>query len=196
LAATDAEPTAAPARARLRFGVLALVLGLAVGILAVDQIAKRFVVGNLQEGVSVPVIGELVQFHFVRNPGAAFSLGIGATWIFAIIALAVAVVIVVFARRIRSLAWATVLGMLLGGTIGNLADRLFREPGFGQGHVIDFIQLWGFPAIFNVADIAITFSVVLLVILTLMGLGIDGVRARRRDAEPAPGASGGEGDDA
>jgi len=167
------------------------VLGLAAGILAVDQLAKWLVVEHLPEGVGVPVIGELVQFHFVRNPGAAFSLGIGATWIFAAIALAVAVIIVVFARRIRSLAWATVFGMLLGGTVGNLADRLFREPGFGQGHVIDFIQLWGFPAIFNAADIAITGSVVLLVVLTLMGLGIDGVRARR-----GASASGGTDGDA
>ena len=170
---------------RPRFGALALVLGLALGILAVDQLAKWLVVEHLQEGVSVPVIGELVQFHFVRNPGAAFSLGIGATWIFAIIALAVAVIIVVFARRIRSLAWATVFGLLLGGTVGNLTDRLFREPGFGQGHVIDFVQLWGFPAIFNVADIAITFSVVLLIILTLIGLGIDGVRGRRGAPTPS-----------
>lgn len=181
MAATEAEPTAAPAGVRPRFGALVLVLGLAAGIIAVDQFAKWLVVDNLQEGVSVPVIGELVQFHFVRNPGAAFSLGIGATWIFAAIAIAVAVIIVIFARRIRSLAWATVFGMLLGGTVGNLTDRLFREPGFGQGHVIDFIQIWGFPAIFNVADIAITFSVVLLIILTLIGLGIDGVRSRKRN---------------
>ena len=97
------------------------------------------------------------------------------------------VIIIVFARRIRSFAWAAVFGMLLGGTIGNLTDRLLREPGFGQGHVIDFIQLWGFPAIFNVADMAITFSVVLLVILTLIGLGIDGVRARRGGAAPSDG---------
>jgi len=187
LAATDAEPTVAPERARPRFGALALVLGLAIGILALDQLAKWLVVTNLQEGVSVPFIGELVQLHFVRNPGAAFSLGVGATWIFAIVAAAVAVVIIVFARRIRSFAWAAVFGMLLGGTIGNLTDRLLREPGFGQGHVIDFIQLWGFPAIFNVADMAITFSVVLLVILTLIGLGIDGVRARRGGAAPSDG---------
>lgn len=172
--------------------MLALVLGLAAGILAIDQIAKWLVVGGLPEGVSVPVLGELVQFQFVRNPGAAFSLGIGATWIFAAIALAVAVIIIVFARRIRSMAWAAVFGMLLGGTVGNLIDRLFREPGFGQGHVIDFIRLWGFPAIFNVADIAITFSVALLVILTLMGRGIDGTRTRRGGREAAQGGTDGD----
>lgn len=187
MAATDAEPTVASPQAHPRFGALALVLGLAAGILAIDQLAKWLVVEQLPEGVSVPILGELVQLHFVRNPGAAFSFGIGATWIFAIIAVAVAVVIIVFARRIRSLAWAAVFGMLLGGTVGNLTDRLFREPGFGQGHVIDFIQLWGFPAIFNIADIAITFSVALLIILTLIGLGIDGVRTRRGTPAPSDG---------
>lgn len=165
--------------------MLVLVLGLAAGILAVDQLSKWLVVEHLEEGVSVPVIGELLQFHFVRNPGAAFSLGIGATWIFAIIAAAVAVFIIVFARRIRSLAWAAVFGMLLGGTLGNLTDRLLREPGFGQGYVIDFFSLWGLPFIFNVADVAITFSVALLIILTLVGLGLDGRRAKGRAGEPA-----------
>ncbi|OJX62096.1 MAG: signal peptidase II [Micrococcales bacterium 73-13] len=193
--APEPEPIVAPSSARPRIGVLVLVLGLAVGILLLDQLAKWLVVSNLPEGVAVPVIGELVQFEFVRNPGAAFSLGIGATWIFAIIACAVAVFIVVFARRIRSLAWATVFGMLLGGTIGNLVDRLFREPGFGQGHVIDFIRIWGFPAIFNVADMAITFSVVILVILTIAGHGLDGRRSRGSAAEPvAPAAGATDGD--
>ncbi|MBO9578110.1 MAG: signal peptidase II [Microbacteriaceae bacterium] len=151
-------------------------MGLAVVWVGVDQLAKWLVETNLKEGVAVPVIGELVQFVFVRNPGAAFSIGGGLTWLFAVVALAVAVFIVVFARRIRSLAWATVFGMLLGGTIGNLLDRLFREPGFGQGHVVDFIRVWGLPFIFNVADIAITFSVAMLVILVLTGRNLDGTR--------------------
>lgn len=189
MAATEPEPTVARLEppglgARPRFGALALVIGLALAIVGVDQLAKWLVVTNLQEGVNVPVLGELVEFEFVRNPGAAFSLGIGATWIFAIIATAVAVAVVVFARRIRSLAWATVFGMLLGGTIGNLIDRLFREPGFGQGYVIDFIRIWGFPAIFNVADIAITGSVVVLVLLTIIGIGFDGGRGRRGPGAP------------
>ena len=191
--APEPEPIVAPSSARPRIGVLVLVLGLAVGILLLDQLAKWLVVSNLPEGVAVPVIGELVQFEFVRNPGAAFSLGIGATWIFAIIACAVAVFIVVFARRIRSLAWATVFGMLLGGTIGNLVDRLFREPGFGQGHVIDFIRIWGFPAIFNVADIAICTAMGLFLLLTLRGVRLDGTKAsetiERIPKPDAPGAS-------
>lgn len=76
--------------------------------------------------------------------------------------------------------------MLLGGTLGNLTDRLLREPGFGQGHVIDFLSIWGLPFIFNIADIAITFSVVLLVILTIAGVGLDGQRTKSRGAEVEP----------
>jgi len=192
--ASDSEPIVASDRARPRIGAIVLVLGLAVGILALDQVAKWLVVANLNEGVRVPVMGDFFGLVFVRNPGAAFSLGIGATWLFAIIALAVAVFIIIFARRIRSLAWATVFGMLLGGTIGNLTDRLFREPGFGQGAVIDFLQIWGLPFIFNIADVAITFSVVLLVILTFAGLGLDGRRtSRRAETEPAQiGATNGD----
>lgn len=165
-----------------------------MAIVGIDQLAKYLVVANLQEGVTVPFVGELVQLHFVRNAGAAFSLGVGATWLFAIVGALVAVFIIVFIRRIRSMAWATVFGMLLGGLLGNLLDRLFREPSFGQGHVIDFIQLWGFPAIFNVADVAITFSVVILVLLTLIGVGLDGHRARKAGGadpvHPMPDESG------
>ena len=182
---SESEPIAASERARPRIGAIVLVLGLAVGILALDQLAKWLVVSNLEEGVRVDVIGWFFGLTFVRNPGAAFSLGVGATWIFALIAVAVAVFIIVFARRIKSLAWATVFGMLLGGTLGNLADRLLREPGFGRGAVIDFFQIWGLPFIFNVADVAITFSVVLLVILTIAGIGLDGRRSRGRLASDA-----------
>jgi signal peptidase II len=128
----------------------------------------------------------------VKNPGAAFSLATGQTWIFSIAAAAVVIAIVVFARRIRSFRWALMLGMLLGGTLGNLTDRLFREPGFGLGHVVDFIYLpWILPAIFNVADTFIVSSMGLLLLLTLLGVGLDGVRASKRvpvdgDAVDAP----------
>jgi signal peptidase II len=155
-----------------------VVLGLvAVFVYALDQVAKYLVVSNLEVGETVPVIGELFQLQYVNNPGAAFSLGSGTTWIFAILAAAVAVFIVVFARRIRSVGWTVLFGMLLGGNLGNLTDRLVREPGFGVGHVVDFFRIWGFPAIFNVADVAIVGSMVLFVILTIRGVRLDGTRA-------------------
>ena len=95
--------------------------------------------------------------------------------------------IIIFARRIRSAGWAVMLGLLLGGNLGNLTDRLTREPSFGQGHVVDFIQVWGFPAIFNVADIAIVSSMGLFIILTIRGVKLDGTRdSRKADLADAP----------
>lgn len=165
--------------------VLALV---AVAVYVLDQWSKFLVVENLSEGQSVPVLGEILQFTFVRNPGAAFSIFSGTTWIFAIIATAVAIFIIIFARRIRSVSWAVLFGLLLGGNLGNLTDRLVREPGFGVGHVIDFIHVFGFPAIFNIADIAIVSSMGLFILLTLRGVGLDGsrtlnTRTKRGDVE-------------
>jgi signal peptidase II len=184
--ATESQP---PAQ-RPRLGALALVVGLALTALGLDQLAKYLVIQYLPYQVPVPILGPILEFVFVRNSGAAFSLGSGLTWIFALLATTVAVVIVIFARRIRSLAWATVFGLLLGGTLGNLLDRLFREPGFGTGHVIDFIKIWGFPAIFNVADIAITGSMVVFVLLTLLGVGLDGTRRGKGDESAQPDSSG------
>ena len=148
----------------------------AVVIYVIDRVTKYLVTENLTLGDPVQVLGEVLQFHYVENPGAAFSLGSGSTWIFAIIASAVAVFIVFFARRIRSVGWAVLFGLLLGGNLGNLTDRLTREPGFGVGHVVDFIQVYLFPAIFNVADIAIVSSMGLFILLTLRGVGLDGER--------------------
>lgn len=162
---------------------LGLLVVVAIAALGLDQLTKAIVVDRLPPGEFVPVVGDLLGFRFVENPGAAFSLGSGATWLFAVIAIVVAVVIVVFARRIHSLAWATVLGLLLGGTLGNLVDRLVRAPGVGQGHVVDFIQIEGFPAVFNVADIAIVSSMVLFVLLTLRGVRLDGTRPARSVAD-------------
>jgi signal peptidase II len=123
----------------------------------------------------------VLQWQFVRNPGAAFSLASGMTWIFTILAAGVITFIVWFARRIHSVAWALVFGLLLGGVLGNLTDRLLREPSFGLGHVIDFISTpWMLPAIYNVADISIVSSMVLFMILTIRGVGLDGTRESKR----------------
>lgn len=155
----------------------------------IDQLAKYLVVAQLEQGQLVPVLGEVLQLHYVTNSGAAFSLASGFTWILSIVALGVVGFIVWFSRRIRSLGWATVFGLVLGGAAGNLTDRLFREPGFGTGHVVDFIQVYGFPAIFNVADAGIVAAVGLFIIMSLRGVGLDGskavyVRAKRSASDP------------
>jgi len=160
--------------------VLALV---AVGGYALDQISKALVVRVMTEGENVRVLGDVLQWHFVRNPGAAFSFATGLTWVFSLIAAGVVVFIVWFARRIRSLRWATVFGLLLGGVLGNLTDRLFREPSFGLGHVVDFISTpWMMPAIYNIADSCIVVSMVLFMLLTIRGIGLDGRRTPSADA--------------
>jgi signal peptidase II len=175
LAVTEPEAKARASKVSVR-ALVALAL-VALVVYSLDQVAKYFIVSTMTEGSEVKVLGEFLQFHFVKNSGAAFSFASGSTWIFSIAASAVTVFILLFARRIRSIGWALLFGMLLGGTVGNLSDRLFRAPGFGVGHVIDFIQVYGFPAIFNIADSFIVVSMGLFIILTLRGVGLDGRRS-------------------
>ncbi|WP_156759292.1 signal peptidase II [Microbacterium karelineae] len=171
---------------------------LAVVVLAADQLSKQFALAGLDEGVAVPVIGEGLQWLLVFNPGAAFSMGEGVTWIFTIALALVACAIVYLAvARVRSRLWAVVLGLLLGGVLGNLTDRLVREPGFAVGHVVDFILtpwmwFWTTPAIYNVADIFIVCGMISVALLVLVGLNFDGSRGERAasgddEAESADG---------
>jgi len=153
----------------------------------IDQLTKYLVVTHLPYERTVPVFGTLLQFFYIKNSGAAFSIGAGSTWIFSIIGVAVLCFIAWYAPRIRSVAWAILFGLLLGGLVGNLSDRLFREPGFGVGHVVDFIKIPLLPAYFNIADVGITSSMVLFLILTLLGVGLDGRRAHA-DRGEAPQA--------
>jgi signal peptidase II len=177
------QPTARSGKPSLRF--IGVLLAIAAGWVAIDQVSKAIVVSVMTEGEAVPIWGNVLIFEFVRNPGAAFSFASGATWIFSLLAAGVSVVILWIARRLKSVGWAVALGLLLGGTLGNLIDRLFREPGFGIGEVIDFINLpWLMPAIFNFADIGITASVVVFVFLVLTGRNVDGTRGPREKKSP------------
>ncbi|WP_045258248.1 signal peptidase II [Microbacterium hydrocarbonoxydans] len=157
----------------------AIVAILAALVLAADQFVKYLTVANLPVQEPVPVLGEFLQLYFIRNSGAAFSLGSEVTWIFTIALSVVAVVIIWKALGLRSRLWAVVLGCLLGGVLGNLTDRLFREPGFGVGHVVDMISMpWMLPAIFNVADIFIVTGMISVALLVVFGLRFDGTRER------------------
>lgn len=187
--AANKTPPAAVSGVR-RAKVVGLLLCVAVVVFTVDQLTKNWVIDALPEGRSMPVLGEFLQWHFVRNPGAAFSMASGATWIFTVLAAIVVCVILWQIRRIGSLRWALFFGLLLGGVLGNLTDRLTREPGFPVGHVIDFIYTpWMMPAIYNVADIGIVVGMCLFVLMSLLGVPIDGsprlTRAERRAAEEA-----------
>lgn len=148
-------------------------------MLAADQFVKHLTIENLPLHEPVPVLGEFLQLYYVRNPGAAFSLGSEVTWIFTIALAVVASIIVWKAFGIKSRLWAVVLGCLLGGVLGNLTDRLLREPGFPVGHVVDMISMpWMMPAIFNVADIFIVTGMISVALLVVFGLRFDGSRER------------------
>ncbi|WP_373372459.1 signal peptidase II [Microbacterium foliorum] len=152
---------------------------LAALVLAADQFVKYLTTENLPLQEPVPVLGEFLQLYYVRNPGAAFSLGSDVTWIFTIALAVVACVIMWKASGLRSRLWAVVLGCLLGGVLGNLTDRLFRDPGFPMGHVVDMISMpWMMPAIFNVADIFIVTGMISVALLVVFGLRFDGTRDR------------------
>jgi signal peptidase II len=131
----------------------------------VDYATKSWALSNFSSDPQ-PVIGTLLQFTLLKNSGAAFSLASGFTLIFSLLAVAVIATIVRYAARITSRGWLTCAGLLLGGVLGNLTDRIFREPGFFLGHVIDWIQIPNWP-VFNIADIAISTAALLAFIQTM-----------------------------
>ncbi|GAA4625138.1 hypothetical protein GCM10023196_028170 [Actinoallomurus vinaceus] len=153
-----------------RIGVLVAV---AAAALAADAISKVIVVATLQDRPPVELINGLLTLRVLRNSGAAFNIGIGMTYVFTVIATGVVVAILRYARRLRSLPWAITLGLLLGGALGNLADRLLRSPGPLRGHVVDWIELPHWP-VFNLADSAIVCGGALAVVLASRGLQVDG----------------------
>lgn len=167
--------------------LLWVTLSVAAVIVLIDQIAKLLAVTYLTAGEPVDVLGPILRLNLVRNPGAAFSLGTGFTFILSLVALVVVVVIVRTARTLGSVGWAIALGGLLGGAVGNLIDRMLRNPGLFRGHVVDFLQLPNWP-VFNVADMAIVCSAILMVYLTLRGVGLSGVRSGDSSALPVGGS--------
>jgi len=167
---------------RRRVGVLAAV---AAFVLGADAVSKAIVVSHLRDDQPVHLIGNVLMLWLTRNPGAAFSVGTSETAVFTVIAFGVIVYIARTARRLYSLGWAIALGLLLGGAMGNLGDRIFRAPGLFRGDVVDWIAVTRFYPIFNLADSAIVCGGILTVILAMRGQHLDGTRG---DAAPAPAA--------
>jgi signal peptidase II len=147
----------------------------ALAVLAADQATKAWVLHSLDPLRRPSLFGGFLTLHVVRNPGAAFSFATGTTWVFTLVALAVVVAIVRISRRLRSWTWTVTLGLLLGGALGNLCDRLFRSPGVARGHVVDFIDYHGW-FVGNVADVAIVTGAILVVVLAALGITVDGSR--------------------
>jgi signal peptidase II len=163
-------------RGRAKFALV----GVALLIIAIDLVTKQLTVSLLANRDSVRLLDGAVYLLHVRNAGAAFSLGQDYTFVFPLVAAVVVGWIIWMSRRLASLPWAIALGLVLGGALGNLGDRLFRAPGPFVGHVVDMISVFGdhgerFP-VFNIADSALTCGVVLAVLLEFTGRQRDGTR--------------------
>jgi signal peptidase II len=174
-AETATQPTETPRQRPRRIVLFVLV---ALVVLAVDVVSKVLVVAYLPEPQMKRLLGGALYLDQARNSGAAFSLGTGFTVGLTVIAVVVVAFILRQAARMRSLGWAVALGLILGGALGNLADRVFRAPGFGRGHVVDWISVFGpygdkWP-IFNIADSGVVCGAVLAAILALCNVDIDG----------------------
>ncbi|MET7642689.1 signal peptidase II [Streptomyces sp. NPDC005426] len=152
-----------------------IILLFCVAVLAylLDLGSKMLVVAKLEHQEPIEIFGDWLKLDAIRNAGAAFGLGEAFTIIFTVIAATVIVVIARLARKLYSLPWAIALGLLLGGALGNLTDRVFRSPGVFEGAVVDFIAPAHF-AVFNLADSAIVCGGILIVLLSFKGLDPDG----------------------
>jgi signal peptidase II len=149
------------------------VVVVAAAVVAVDQVSKWWAVRALARH---PYGLGPVRLTLSHNRGAAFGLGAGAVPVVAAAAVVLVVVLVMMGRAATSRAGAVATGLLLGGALGNLGDRVLRSPGLLRGAVVDFIDLRWWP-VFNVADSAITIGCLLLLV---------GTRAGRRQP-PRPG---------
>jgi signal peptidase II len=183
-----AGPTAGVGRRR----AITILVATAVAALLADLGTKQLALATLQDGEPVRLLGGAVYLTLIRNSGAAFSLGSDYTWVFPLITLAVIGWISWMANRLRSLPWSIALGLVLGGALGNLTDRIFRAPGAFLGHVVDMVSLFDpygqtWP-IFNLADSALVSGVVLAILLELTGRQRDGTRIRSRSASADPAA--------
>lgn len=155
------------ARRRWLFGLTALIT------LGLDQLTKVLAEAYLVSG-PISIIGELLQFRLVYNDAAAFSLGFGATWILTLASVSAVIALLVFGPRVKTMTWALIAGMVLGGAAGNGIDRVFRDPAFFNGHVVDFIQIPLNFAIFNLADSFLVIGIALAIYRTFRGDSIGG----------------------
>lgn len=181
-ASLTSDPTSHPVPATRRRRHLAVFAGVALLGYLTDVVTKVLAVAHLQPGHSVSLVGDLLTLYIARNPGAAFSTGTSYTLLLSCIAIAAAGAVLWTSRRLGSTGWALGLGFLLAGVLGNLTDRVFREPGVLRGHVVDFLRLPHWP-IFNVADVCINIAAALIILQALRGISLDGSRSGR--ATPA-----------
>jgi signal peptidase II len=131
-------------------------------VFILDKVTKSLVAASVPFGTEVPVVGRFVGITNVRNSGAAFGLVPAGAGVFLVASIVVAVALVVYVARTPTSLWGgVVLGLILGGTVGNGFDRLVF------GTVTDFINVHFWP-VFNVADSAISIGVVLLIAVNVL----------------------------
>lgn len=149
----------------------------ALAVIGLDQLTKFLAETYLRDG-SIQVLGDLLRFTLAYNDAAAFSLGFGQTWVLALISSVAVIALLIYGPRVKTYDWSLIAGFALGGAAGNWIDRVFRQPEFFNGHVVDFIQIpFNFP-IFNLADSFLVIGLCLAVIRTLLGDEIGGGRAK------------------
>jgi signal peptidase II len=157
-----------------------LYLVIALIAITIDQFTKNLAIASLELGTSYPVLGEVLSWRLLYNDSAAFGLGFGYTWILAVISAVATLATIWFSRKLTSISWSLMIGVFLGGVVGNLIDRLIREPSFGNGHVVDFIQIpFNFP-IFNLADTFIVSMAFLSVVRVMRGENLGGIEPKSK----------------
>jgi signal peptidase II len=190
----SSEPSTEPALASQRPRRIGLFVLIAVLALAADLLSKVLVVAHIPPYRTIRLFGGAIYLVQARNSGAAFSVGTGATVALTAVALVVVVIIVRAARRLRSVGWAVALGLVLGGALGNLADRFFRAPSPGRGHVVDWISLFADDGhvwpIFNIADSCIVVGGCLAVLVSVLGIDLAGVRPAKAAQLDRQGSGG------
>lgn len=139
----------------------------AIAIVLLDQGTKWWAETTLTLRDYVPVLGDLLGWRLIYNPGAAFGIAADYTWILTIFAGAAVIGLTIFAFRVPNGWWGAGVAALLGGAISHLGDRLFREPGFAVGHIVDFIDYAGF-FVGNVADIFLVAGAIYLVLVSVV----------------------------
>jgi signal peptidase II len=157
-----AQPSSRPLRSRSLARILYLT---AAGAYVLDRVTKILAERYLEGRPAVEIIPGVFDLRFTTNPGGAFGLFGGLTWLFVVASLIVVGVILVASRRLTSAPSAVALGLVLGGALGNVTDRLIRGSGF-SGEVVDFLDFHVWP-VFNLADSAIVIGAILLLVIGL-----------------------------
>lgn len=171
--APAAPPVVVAAESKQVVRLFLLLGAVAAVVLVVDQLTKAWALNSLVSGDRTPVLGDLLGLQLIGNPGAALSMARGLTWVLTIVAVVVVMTLIWAARKIRTQVWAVTFGLLIGGALGNLVDRMIRPPGVLVGEVVDFIA-YGSWFIGNVADIAIVVAAGVVIVLVAKGMSLDG----------------------